>query len=97
MAGWHTLCRWHEVTEWNAAALPPHVWSALANQSAACCFLLNHLLAVQDDDNMKEALRYSAALLGELRTSLLRWVQSQQGGGQGTVGGCSGALFCVLC
>ena len=46
---------------------------------------------------MKEALRYSAALLGELRTSLLRWVQSQQGGGQGTVGGCSGDLFCVLC
>jgi hypothetical protein len=27
---------------------------------------------LQDDDNMKEALRYSAALLGELRTSLLR-------------------------
>jgi len=24
---------------------------------------------------MKEALRYSAALLGELRTSLLRWVR----------------------
>jgi hypothetical protein len=30
------------------------------------------LLPMQDDDNMKEALRYSAALLGELRTSLLR-------------------------
>ena len=25
----------------------------------------------QDDDNLREALRYSAAMLGELRTSLL--------------------------
>ena len=31
---------------------------------------------LQDDDNMKEALRYSAALLGELRTSLLRWART---------------------
>lgn len=34
---------------------------------------LTSLRATQDDDNTKEALRYSAALLGELRTSLLRW------------------------
>ena len=26
---------------------------------------------IQDEDNLREALRYSAALLGELRTSLL--------------------------
>jgi hypothetical protein len=26
---------------------------------------------MQDEDNLREALRYSAALLGELRTSLL--------------------------
>ncbi len=26
---------------------------------------------VQDDDSLREALRYSAAMLGELRTSLL--------------------------
>lgn len=26
---------------------------------------------LQDEDNLREALRYSAALLGELRTSLL--------------------------
>lgn len=29
------------------------------------------LRCAQDDDNLREALRYSAALLGELRTSLL--------------------------
>ncbi len=28
-------------------------------------------LSLQDDDNLREALRYSAAMLGELRTSLL--------------------------
>ena len=27
--------------------------------------------SVQDDDNLREALRFSAAMLGELRTSLL--------------------------
>jgi vacuolar protein sorting-associated protein 35 len=28
-------------------------------------------LVVQDEDNLREALRYSAAMLGELRTSYL--------------------------
>ena len=27
--------------------------------------------SMQDEDNLREALRYSAAMLGELRTSLL--------------------------
>lgn len=29
------------------------------------------MLPIQDEDNLREALRYSAAMLGELRTSLL--------------------------
>ena len=34
--------------------------------------LLGHCtLLTQDDDNLREALRYSAAMLGELRTSQL--------------------------
>ena len=35
--------------------------------------------APQDDDNTKEALRYSAALLGELRTTLLRCERCEGG------------------
>lgn len=34
-------------------------------------FSHNHLCCVQDEDNLREALRYSAAMLGELRTSYL--------------------------
>jgi hypothetical protein len=33
--------------------------------------LLLLLLLLQDEDNLREALRYSAAMLGELRTSYL--------------------------
>lgn len=31
----------------------------------------NNRLPLQDEDNLREALRYSAAMLGELRTSFL--------------------------
>ena len=43
----------------------------LPSSSALDCLCLG-LYPLQDDDNTKEALRYSAALLGELRTTLLR-------------------------
>ncbi len=40
-----------------------NLWNTCVHHSLPC--------TVQDEDNLREALRYSAAMLGELRTSLL--------------------------
>ena len=59
------------------------VWKCVCNHTRlhitvcvlVCTTILGHAvkisLLLQDEDNLREALRYSAALLGELRTSLL--------------------------
>lgn len=52
-----------------ASSWPPSLLPAPADAHRSACAIPAR---TQDDDNMKEALRYSAALLGELRTSLLR-------------------------
>lgn len=52
------------------ASKPPHpLRTCQVHKNTAIRTLM--MTAVQDDDNLREALRFSAAMLGELRTSLL--------------------------
>ena len=45
--------------------------SCTAAGTSSCWWIAEQRLPAQDEDNLREALRYSAAMLGELRTSLL--------------------------
>jgi hypothetical protein len=44
---------------------------SISSSPTVCCAEHNVCCCLQDEDNLREALRYSAAMLGELRTSYL--------------------------